>query len=398
QPVLACADGKFKDFLLAHLPILQEKYWPTLWCFESRLQTVFASLLRSRLLPNVKYRREILKLSDGGQVALDWFEDGCPHDAPVIIILPGLTGESQAEYVKCLVKAANSIKLRIVVFNNRGQGGISLMTSRTYCASKCDDLSEVVTHVKAINPGIPIAATGVSMGGQLSGLLLLLLYYYFLLLLLLLLLLYIYFRLILGNYLASQQPSAEKLLTAAMVISVPWNVFKGTESIEKPVLNLLLNRHLANGLCRNIERLKRDKVPQGPWNLEDVLKSKTIREFDSHYTTKQFGYKDVEDYYTDATIHDKLHKIQVPFLCLSAADDPFQPLEAIPVEEANNSKNVAIVITARGGHIGFLEGFLPFFQEQYMCRIFMQYFTGIFGPVSELYLHLQRKKTSTKKR
>ena len=59
------------------------------------------------------------------------------------------------------------------------------------------------------------------------------------------------FRLILGNYLAS---ATEKLLTAAMVISVPWNVFKGTESIEKPVLNLLLNRHLAGGLCRNIER------------------------------------------------------------------------------------------------------------------------------------------------
>ena len=58
-----------------------------------------------------------------------------------------------------------------------------------------------------------------------------------------------------------------------------------------------------------------------------LFQSKTIREFDSSYTTKQFGYKDVESYYTDATIHDKLHKIEVPLLCLSAEDDPFQPLE-----------------------------------------------------------------------
>jgi len=57
QPILACSNGKFKDFLLAHVPILREKYWPTLWCFESRAQTVLASLLRSRLLPNIKYRR-----------------------------------------------------------------------------------------------------------------------------------------------------------------------------------------------------------------------------------------------------------------------------------------------------------------------------------------------------
>jgi len=58
-----------------------------------------------------------------------------------------------------------------------------------------------------------------------------------------------------------------------------------------------------------------------------LLQSKTIREFDSSYTAKQFGYKDVDSYYTDATIHDKLDKIEVPLLCLSAGDDPFQPLE-----------------------------------------------------------------------
>jgi len=65
-------------------------------------------------------------LSDGGQVALDWLEDDCPDSAPIVIILPGLTGESQAEYIKCLVNSANRIKLRVVVFNNRGLGGISL--------------------------------------------------------------------------------------------------------------------------------------------------------------------------------------------------------------------------------------------------------------------------------
>lgn len=59
QPVLVCSDGKFKNFLASHVPILQEKYWPTFWCFESRLQTAFASLLRS-VYPNVKYRRWVL--------------------------------------------------------------------------------------------------------------------------------------------------------------------------------------------------------------------------------------------------------------------------------------------------------------------------------------------------
>lgn len=91
----------------------------------------------------------------------------------------------------------------------------------------------------------------------------------------------------------------------------------------------------------------------------------------------------MESYYTDATIHDKLHKIEIPLLCLSAGDDPFQPLEAIPVQAAYKSQYVAIVVTARGGHIGFLEGLFPLFHQQYMCRLFTQYFTALFADGSD---------------
>jgi hypothetical protein len=67
-----------------------------------------------------------LKLSDGGEVALDWLEDGCPANAPIVIILPGLKGQSQSQYIRCLVLSANCMKIRAVVFNYRGLGGMSL--------------------------------------------------------------------------------------------------------------------------------------------------------------------------------------------------------------------------------------------------------------------------------
>lgn len=38
-------------------------------------------------------------------------------------------------------------------------------TPRTYNAANFEDLSEVVRHVKILNPGIPLAAAGISMGG-----------------------------------------------------------------------------------------------------------------------------------------------------------------------------------------------------------------------------------------
>lgn len=102
------------------------KFWPTFWCVESRAQTVFASLVRQGVLPMLNYRREMFTFKDGGEVALDWSDNNCDDDAPVILILPGLTGASQSEYLKCLIAAANNFRARVVVFNNRGLGGVAL--------------------------------------------------------------------------------------------------------------------------------------------------------------------------------------------------------------------------------------------------------------------------------
>ncbi|XP_030371471.1 phospholipase ABHD3 isoform X2 [Scaptodrosophila lebanonensis] len=351
RPIIACADGPFKQYLIKKVPTLENKYWPTFWCVESRAQTVLASLLRSKTLPRMNYRREILSLKDGGEVALDWMEEGCDKQtAPCIIILPGLTGESQAEYIKCLVLAAQEAGMRVVVFNNRGLGGIELKTPRLYCAANCEDLCEVIQHVRRTLPArCKLGATGISMGG-----------------------------LILGNYLARKSDEARSILSAAKIISVPWDVHKGCASIEKPVLNSLLGRHLAGSLCRTLQNhldTYRDIYQDSDIDIQRILRCKTIKEFDELFTAKQFGYAHVNDYYTDATLHNKLDHISVPLLCLSAADDPFQPLEAIPIKAANQCTHVAIVITARGGHIGFLEGWWPSTKDQYMGRLFTEYFS-----------------------
>lgn len=57
KPILICGEGAFRSFLEESVPLLDELYWPTPWCLESRLQTVIGSVLRTRLLPVVHYRR-----------------------------------------------------------------------------------------------------------------------------------------------------------------------------------------------------------------------------------------------------------------------------------------------------------------------------------------------------
>lgn len=88
-------------------------------------------------------------------------------------------------------------------------------------------MEEVILHIRRQYPKAPLAAVGVSLGG-----------------------------ILLGNYLAQQGEKArEKGLVAALVISVCWDCFKGTESIEKTGFNRLLNRHLANCLVDSIKEV-----------------------------------------------------------------------------------------------------------------------------------------------
>ncbi|CAG4972486.1 unnamed protein product [Colias eurytheme] len=355
KPLLICGKGEFRQMLEEKVPLLNEPYWPTPWCVESRLQTVIASVLRSRILPTVNYRREILRLSDGGQVALDWADaPGAAGDKarPLMLVLPGLTGGSHADYVRCLVAAACQLGAHCVVFNNRGLGGVPLTTPRLYCAVSHEDLAEVVEAVRG--RGGPLLGVGVSLGG-----------------------------LILGHYLAAHGERAR--LHAALIVSSPLDVERGSACIERPPLNALLSRHMARNL-RNTVRAH-EPLRAGPWDWAAVDASRSVRQFDAAFTTKHFGFPSVEHYYRAATLRGKLARVRVPLLCLCAADDPFQPFDVLPLDEVARCSCVALAVTARGGHIGFLEGWWPprAPRRQYMARLAAQYFGALLADPARLH-------------
>lgn len=47
---------------------------------------------------------------------------------------------------------------------------------------------------------------------------------------------------------------------------------------------------------------------------------------------------------------------------------------AIPTRAAEESSHVAILVTSRGGHVGFMEGLWPKTGDEYMARFFAQYY------------------------
>lgn len=79
------------------------------------------------------YEREIVELGDGGQTSIDWI--CCPEvdkmfseKTPILVALPGLTGDRYAEYLKIIVEEGCRRKFKCVVLNHRGCGHTSLTT------------------------------------------------------------------------------------------------------------------------------------------------------------------------------------------------------------------------------------------------------------------------------
>ncbi|XP_038051331.1 phospholipase ABHD3-like [Patiria miniata] len=347
KPQVFGKDGKFLQFVQRHIPMLREPFMPTMWCFSYHLQTIGPILMK--FFNSIPYRSEKLRLADGGEVVLDWVENDdderySNETRPTVLLLPGLTGSSQSHYAINMMKAVKKHGYRSVVFNNRGFGGAEIKTPRTFCAANTEDLEFVIQHIHSVNPNAPVIAVGISIGG-----------------------------IILFNYLAKVGENTP--LVAAMTVSVAWNTFVSTESLEKPVNSILFNRFLAKELTKVLAR--NVQMFEEHVDIGHAMQSQTIKQFDERFTAKMFGYETVDHYYADASLHTKVLHIGIPTLCLSAGDDPFAPLETIPTADAKEQSNIALVVTSHGGHVGFTEGFLPR-GNSYMIRLFEQFVDGFF--------------------
>ncbi|KAF0046832.1 hypothetical protein F2P81_000465 [Scophthalmus maximus] len=336
KPQLISGGRKFNQFLREQCPVVSETYYPTFWCWESRIQTLLRPFVTAK--PGVVYRNELIKAADGGQISLDWFDNDSslshpdPATRPTVLLLPGLTGTSRESYILHMVQQSRDLGYR------------------TYCAANTEDLETVIEHIQRTHEAAPIMAAGVSMGGMM-----------------------------LANYLGRK--GQKTCLKGVVVFSAGWDVFECTASLEKPLDRFLFNSYLTSCLQASVHRHR--PVLEKSYNIDHVMKARTIREFDERFTSIMFGYPTNDDYYHDASPVHRLKSVQVPMLCLNAADDVFSPSHAIPVEAVKQNPNLALLITCHGGHIGFLEGLWPR-QSTYMDRVFKQFAKAVIEQGSRL--------------
>jgi uncharacterized protein len=285
--------------------------------FNGHAQTILPSLFR-RI--NVKTSQEKIFLPDGDFLLLDWVKTGSKK---CVIVTHGLEGDSKRHYVTGILKKFTENGYDGLAWNCRSCGGEMNLLPKFYHHGDASDLKYLIELVLSNNEYQEIVLVGFSMGGSLTL-----------------------------RVLAENAGLFPKSVKSAAVASVPLDLTTSVAELEKPNKRFYMNRFLRK-LRKKIE-LKEKMFPNHPiLNIRDYGKIKDFNDFDTRYTAPLHGYNGSKDFYQKASVKPILSKINVPVLILQAQNDPFLTPECLELGEATKNKNLRLVLTPKGGHVGF---------------------------------------------
>ncbi|KAI3744663.1 hypothetical protein L1987_57752 [Smallanthus sonchifolius] len=87
-------------------------------------------------------------------------------DIPLVIVVPGLTSDSNSPYIKKITYNMAKHEWNVVVSKHRGLGGVPLTSECFYIVGKSNDLGEVVNHLHRKPPETPLYDVGTSLGAN----------------------------------------------------------------------------------------------------------------------------------------------------------------------------------------------------------------------------------------
>ena len=136
------------------------------------MEIIYGSIFDKR--DYFKYKREIIDSFDGEKLVLDW---GALHakvnelgnninTVPIVVVLPGLSGNSSAPYLKSTMTELRSGGFRTVIANLRGSA-IPQVTDNIFDYRNSEkDLEVIIQHINQKYPKANIYFMGFSYGAS----------------------------------------------------------------------------------------------------------------------------------------------------------------------------------------------------------------------------------------
>jgi abhydrolase domain-containing protein 1/3 len=331
--------------IITKMKHLLHSYRPPWWMCTGIFQTLFPEFLSSP--SHLPFRREEIHLPEmkkrenstccpelipEGIVSLDWLDHPSKDEvnsppSPVILLIPGLTGSSESGFIQ---RAADYLWLkgfRVCVYNPRGRGGNRLLSPFLYSAGYTEDLRRVILHLhfslQQIHPTTSpvIFAAGYSLG---------------------------------SNYLTKYvgEEGSSCLLKGAISLACPIDCISMSLSLQKTfsgqILNPLLVRLVKRVVNEHLSVLQ--TAPKDLLNIEALENVTSMHEFDGVMVAHSFGFQTASDYYRWSSSGLYLHHIKIPFLLLTARNDPICPGDVIGLDDFDKSPFLIGCVTPEGGH------------------------------------------------
>lgn len=309
--------------------LIRSPFRPAWWLHNAHLQTLYPSLFRRVDVP--ARVRERLTLADGDWLYLDWRlpRQWVGSGLPLAVILHGLSGSSQSQYVVGLQRALEAKGWASVAMNCRGATGEPNDLPQAYHAGAHGDLAEVLAAVHERYPDVPMCLVGYSLGGAMTL-----------------------------NCLALS--ALPKTLFAAVAVSVPLQLDACADRLDQG-FSQVYRKHIMGLLLKGWQRKAEHLEARGDRDMADFIRQRlaegpftSFRVFDDRLIAELHGFADAEDYYARCSPRQRLSRIGVDTLLLQAMDDPFLTPECFPMAR-ELSPTTTLEIAGRGGHVGFIE-------------------------------------------
>jgi uncharacterized protein len=242
--------------------------------------------------------------------------------ATTLIIVHGLEGSSDSQYVIGTGSKAWRAGMNVVRMNMRNCGGTEELSPTLYNSGMSADVG-VVAETLIREEGLhKVAFAGFSMGGNLV-------------------------LKLLGEW----GPQAPPQIEAGIGISPAMDLAASADALHDRA-NRIYEWRFLRGLRERIRRkaaLYPDRYDTG--YLRGI---RSLRDFDDQVTARYCGFRDAQDYYRRAASAQVLDRIAVPTLVLHSADDPFIRVLPDTREKLARNPNITCFESANGGHCAFL--------------------------------------------
>jgi len=318
---------------------------PAWWLSNAHAQTIYPFFRKRphklRLIP------ERLSLPDNDFIDLVWTEES---SGPIILVLHGLEGSIESHYAKGIMAALHNQGWQGVLMHFRGCSGTHNIMARGYHSGETGDLRFLIKTIHKRYPDRKYAAVGFSLGGNV------LLKY-------------------LGEY------GVDSRLDTAVAVSVPFLLSNAADQLDRG-FSKIYQHHL----IRKIQGRITDKFKtrtDAPFAVTDIPKWNNFHLFDNFITAPLHDFSSSKEYYRLCSSRQFIKGITIPVLIIHAKDDPFITIDAIP-EETEIPDNVTLELSRKGGHVGFVNGSLPWWPHFWLESRIPEYLANILDDKTDL--------------